>query len=171
VCVTIQQRFYDAVLQSRQLSLVAFPAIQLNGIHALSFRGGFCVCVDAVAALSILTPICSKRFVRFVETKWMVLANELVHHILGESKLTNMTLVPSPVLAQTAPYHPGISAVPRNGNSSTLTRADYLWCTLSPGITVLRFQVRFVQTYTSCIDQPRIRFVHSVDWPTDIRSV
>jgi hypothetical protein len=66
-----------------------------------------------------------------VETKWMVLANELVHHILGESKLTNMTLVPSPRPGSNAPYHPGISAVPRNGNSSTLTRADYLWWPLS----------------------------------------
>jgi hypothetical protein len=35
-----------------------------------------------------LTPICSKRFVRFVETNWMVLGagtHKLIHHIRGEA--------------------------------------------------------------------------------------
>jgi hypothetical protein len=55
-----------------------FQLSQLNGIHALvSFRGGFCVMFDAVAALRgaytdahLFETICQG----FVETNWMVLA-------------------------------------------------------------------------------------------------
>jgi hypothetical protein len=92
--------------------------------------------------------------------------NELVHRILVSLNLTNMTLVPSPVQSSSSSPHLGSLAVPRNGNSSTLTKSrDYSRCMLShpPGITVLRFQVRFVQRI---LHRPATHtFIPPVDWP------
>jgi hypothetical protein len=59
--------------------------------------------------------------------------------------------VPSPVASSSSSLFE-ISGSPRNGNSSTLNPAP-------PGATVLRFQIRFAQTYVSCIDQPCMHFV------------
>jgi hypothetical protein len=82
--------------------------------------------------------------------------NELVHHIpLVKAKPDEHDLGSFTVLA--APYL-GSLAVPRNGNSSTLTKEQIIfWCTLS--YTWHHGVARFdsFKGIPRCIDQPRIR--------------
>jgi hypothetical protein len=77
-----------------------------------------------------LTLICSKRFVRFVETKWMVLLLSISSMV--KSLSTNRPLVPSPVTNSSCSLLLGISGSPRNGRSLTLTsiRASLVYLVL-----------------------------------------
>jgi hypothetical protein len=79
--------------------------------------------------------------------------HERVHHIRLSIKTRQAgPWIIHPVQAQAAPWR-------WNGNSSTLTRSrisTYVLPHLAP--MVLRAQLRFAQTYASCIDQPCMHF-------------
>jgi hypothetical protein len=82
-----------------------------------------------------------------------------------------MTWFLQPCKAQAAPYL-GLWLSLEMETARRSPRVDYrlVYAVHPTWHHTLRFQVRFVQTYTRCIDQPRIRLFPPVDWPTDIRS-
>jgi hypothetical protein len=129
--------------------------------------------------------MCSKRFVRFVWTNWMMLAlmNGCITSVVKLQPI-RLHLIPSPV-ASSSSFLSRIYGLPRFGNSLTLTRSKKsLACLVLPrlvprccvfvGITSLSScggkvrmccdgskraasELRFAQTYVSCIDQPCMR--------------